>query len=323
MKGIKFMMDVLAFGELLIDFSPAGAGKMGNPAFEMNPGGAPVNCVSAICRLGGSAAYIGKVGKDLFGNFILQKMDEIGIDTSGVVSTGEIHTTLAFVSIASDGEREFSFLRKNSADILLRTADVDFKMLDEARILHFGGLSFTDMPSRETSVRILEEAKTKDLIISYDPNYRSMLWNDKTEAVEQMRLGLSYADIVKMSEEEMEMILDVDRDRPEDGAQKLIQMGKQTALITVGSKGAYYASREDCGFVPGFPVRAQDTTGCGDSFTGAFHYMLLYRPDTSIRQKVEFANAVGALCATRMGGMPAMPTLSETKEFMASFRESK
>ena len=312
-------MDVLAFGELLIDFSPAGAGKMGNPAFEMNPGGAPLNCVSAICRLGGSAAYIGKIGKDLFGNFILQKMKEAGIDTAGVAATDETHTTLAFVSIAQDGEREFSFLRKNGADILLRSADVDFKMLDHAKILHFGGLSFTDMPSRETSIRILDEAKTKDLLLSYDPNYRPMLWKDKTEAAEQMRLGLSYADIVKMSEEEMELILGVDRECPEEGAKQLVQMGKKIALITVGSKGAYYASGDECGFVPGYTVRAQDTTGCGDSFTGAFHYMLLYRPDTPMRQKVEFANAVGALCATKMGGMPAMPTLPETKEFMAAY----
>lgn len=315
------MVDVLAFGELLIDFSPAGSGKMGNPAFEMNPGGAPLNCVSAICRLGGSAAYIGKVGKDLFGNFILQKMKELGIDTSGVVSTDETHTTLAYVSIAPDGEREFSFLRKNGADILLRNEDVDFKMLDAARILHFGALSFTDMPCRETAVRILEEAKTKKMKISYDPNYRPLLWKNKTEAVRYMRRALNYADIVKMSEEEMELILDVDRDHPETGASKLLDMGKEIALITVGSKGAYYASQDECGFVPGFAVRAQDTTGCGDSFTGAFHYMLLYHPDTPMHQKVEFANAVGALCATRMGGMPAMPTLAETKTFMAAYKK--
>ena len=293
---------------------------MGNPAFEMNPGGAPVNCVSAVCRLGGSAAYIGKVGKDLFGNFILQKMKDLGIDTTGVISTDETHTTLAYVSIAPDGEREFSFLRKHGADILLRQEEVELEKLDNARILHFGGLSFTDMPSRETSFYILDAAKKKNIKISYDPNYRPLLWKSRKEAVDQMRLALSYADIVKMSEEEMELILEVDPNHPEEGAQKLLQMGKETALITLGSKGSYFAAGNDCGFVPGFTVRAQDTTGCGDSFTGAFYYMLLYRPDTSMRQKVEFANAVGALCATKMGGMPAMPTLSETESFMAGYR---
>jgi fructokinase len=314
------MVDVLAFGELLIDFSPAGSGKMGNPAFEMNPGGAPVNCVSAVARLGGSAAYIGKVGKDLFGNFILQKMEDFGIDTSGVIVTDETHTTLAFVSISPDGEREFSFLRKNGADILLRSGDVDFKKLDDARILHFGGLSFTDQPSREASFHILEEAKAKNLKMSYDPNYRPLLWKNKAEAVEYMRQALDYANIVKMSEEEMELILDIDKNRPEEGARKLVEMGKEIALITVGSKGAYFASGDESRFVPGFTVRAQDTTGCGDSFTGAFLYMLLYRPETSIREKVEFSNAVGALCATRMGGMPAMPTFSETKNFMEAYK---
>jgi sugar/nucleoside kinase (ribokinase family) len=310
------MADVIAFGELLIDFSPAGAGKMGNPAFEMNPGGGPLNCAAAMCRLGGSAAYIGKVGRDLFGDFILKNMQEAGMNVKGVVRTGETHTTLAFVSIAPDGEREFSFLRRHGADVLIRADEVDISLLKDAKILQYGSLSFTGQPARDASHFLLKAAKETGVSVFYDPNYRVPLWDCEKEAVEQMRSALGFADMVKMSEEEMELLLEIDRNDPQKGARALLDMGKEVALITGGSRGAWFATRREEGFVPGFTVRAVDTTGCGDAFTGAFQYMLLYRPETGMEEKVRFANAVGALCATKMGGMPAMPTLDETKKFM-------
>jgi len=308
------MADLVAFGELLIDFSPAGEGKMGNPAFEMNPGGAPLNCAAAMCRLGGSAAYIGEVGVDLFGDFILGKMKETGIKTCGVVRTEAAHTTLAFVRIAPDGEREFSFLR--GADVLIEKEELNLSLLEGAKILQYGSLSFTDQPARNTSVALLKAARERNIKTCYDPNYRPPLWRSEDEAAAQMRHALAFADMVKMSEEEMELLLDIDKSDPERGARMLVELGKEVALVTAGSRGAYYATPKEEGFVPGFAVRAVDTTGCGDAFTGAFQYMLFNRPDAPMREKVAFANAVGALCATKMGGMPAMPTLDETIRFM-------
>jgi len=319
-KETHDMADLIAFGELLIDFSPAGEGKMGNPAFEMNPGGAPLNCAAAFCRLGGSAVYIGKVGRDMFGNFIIEKMRNAGMDTRGVIQTGEAHTTLAFVSIAPDGEREFSFLRRSGADVLLETDEIDLSLLGGAKIMQYGSLSFTDRPARDASVALLKAARERNIKTCYDPNYRPPIWRSKTEAVDQMRHALLFADMVKMSEEEMELLLDIDKSDPERGARTLVELGKEIALITAGRRGAYYATRESEGFLPGYSVHAVDTTGCGDAFTGAFQYMLLYRPEASMHEKVAFANAVGALCATRMGGMPAMPTMEETIKFMDNQR---
>jgi sugar/nucleoside kinase (ribokinase family) len=312
------MAELIAFGELLIDFSPAGNGKMGNPAFEMNPGGAPLNCAAALCRLGGSAAYIGKVGRDLFGDFILREMEKAKMDTRSVVRTENAHTTLAFVNIDAGGEREFSFLRRHGADVLIEKDEVDLSVMKDARMLQYGSLSFTGQPARDTSVYIIEAAKERGLKICYDPNYRPMLWESEAAAAEQMRRALSFADIVKMSENEMALLLGVSNDAFSKGAQRLFEAGVEVALITAGREGAYFATREEEGFVPGFSVRAVDTTGCGDAFTGAFQYMTLSRPESSMREKVRFANAVGALCATKMGGMPAMPSLDETNAFLAS-----
>ena len=297
-------------------FSPAGEGQMGNPAFEMNPGGGPLNCAAAVCRLGGSAAYIGKLGRDIFGDFILKKMRAAGMDIKGVLQTDKTHTTLAFVRIDPHGEREFSFLRRHGADVLIAADEIDLSLLTDAKILQYGSLSFTDEPARAASLFLLKEAKENQLTAFYDPNYREPLWRSEAEAVEQMRLALGFADMVKMSEEEMEMLLEVDRGSPQKGARMLVDMGKEIVLITGGSRGAWFATPKEEGFVHGFRVRAADTTGCGDAFTGAFQYTLLYRPDLPVSEKVRFANAVGALCATKMGGMPAMPSLEEADGLM-------
>lgn len=240
------------------------------------------------------------------------------MDTRGVVRTADAHTTLAFVSIDARGEREFSFLRRHGADVLIEKDEVDLSIMKDARMLQYGSLSFTGQPARDTSAYIIEAAKERGVKICYDPNYRPMLWESEAEAVEQMRRALSFADIVKMSENEMALLLNVSSDAFSKGANKLLEAGVEVALITAGREGAYFATREDEGFVPGFSVRAVDTTGCGDAFTGAFEYMMLNRPKSAMREKVRFANAVGALCATKMGGMPAMPSLDEAKAFLAA-----
>ena len=310
------MTDVAALGELLIDFTTSGTGKMGNPAFEMNPGGAPINCLAALCRLGGSGAYIGMVGRDFFGDFILDKLSAVGMETGGVGRAEGIPTTLAFVALAANGERSFSFVRKPGADILLKKEDVDLSIIDDAKIFHFGSLSLTDEPARSATIHAVEYAKSRGKLISYDPNYRAMLWPDVKTAMRYMSLGLEYADIVKMSEEEMELITGVDQSRPMEGAKKILKTGKQAVFITMGAAGAYYAMPQGSGFAEGYKVDAVDTTGCGDAFTGAVLYMLCHKPDAAPEELVRFGNASGALCATKFGGMPAMATLPELLALM-------
>lgn len=316
------MLDVIAIGEVLIDFSPTGAGPMGNPTFEMNPGGAPANCLAANAALGGNTAFIGMVGDDTFGSFLLQALENCHIGTTGVKKNPSVHTTLAFVSIGSGGERSFSFFRNPGADIMLRPEDVDFSLIDHAGMVHFGSLSMTDEPARGTLLKVLDYARSKGKRISYDPNYRPPLWSDEATAVQWMNKGLEYADIVKMSQEEMALLLGIGADEVERGAARILAGGKQAVFITCGAQGAYYAAASGSGFVPGYPVKAVDTTGCGDSFTGTIHYFMQHHPEYPLSRVVRLANAVGALCATRPGGLPAIPSRAELEAFLAEHGES-
>lgn len=310
------MYDVLGIGEILVDFSPMGTGKMGNPCFEMNPGGAPANCLAANAALGGKTAFIGMVGCDLFGDFLGNALVKAGIDATGLQRTNEAPTTLAFVSIDEKGERSFSFVRNPGADYMLTKEAMNHDLVDASEIVHFGSLTLTNEPGRTSLFELLSYAKQQGKTISYDPNYRAALWNDADKAVYWMRQALPYADIVKMSEEEMALILDIDEEAYADGAHKLLEMGKKAVFITLGAKGAYYATEKEEGFVPGFCVAAVDTTGCGDSFTGAIHYRLKHFPKAAMRDHVVFANAVGAMCSLKWGGIQAMPVMGEVSRFL-------
>lgn len=299
-------IDVVALGELLIDFTPGGKGETGNPLFEMNPGGAPVNCLAVLAKLGARTAFIGTVGTDHFGDFLRDTLVREDIGTEGLLRTGKAHTTLAFVHLNDDGERNFSFLRKPGADTQLEKDAVDISLINRARILHFGSLSLTDDPARETTLFAVRYAKERGKTISYDPNYRPLLWPDEDAALYWMKKGLEYADIVKMSEEEM--ILLTGFHDLKAGAEAIREMGPKLVLITLGGSGAYYyAGESNNGYVPGYSVSAVDTTGCGDAFTGAMLYQLLYTENKPLSRMVQYANAVGALCATKKGGLPAMP----------------
>ena len=301
------MFDVVALGELLIDFSPAGTGKMGNPAFEMNPGGAPANCLAQISAFGGKTAMIAKVGEDTFGHFLKDQLGIANIDTSGVASSN-IHTTLAFVHIDKDAQRRFEFYRKPGADILLTKREVDRKLIDKCSIFHFGALSLTDQPSRETTFYAVNYAKSQGKLISYDPNYREMLFGSEGSAKKLINLGLKLADIVKLSDEEMKFLGYGDI---EAGMSEILSMGKQAVFVTLGKDGAMYATNEAKGKIDGFEVDAIDTTGCGDSFMGAILYAKLCLTNFSVEDSVRLACAAGALCATKMGGVPAMPKFEE------------
>ncbi len=311
--------DVVAIGEYLIDFSPNGVGKMGNPTYEMNPGGAPVNCLASCAKLGGSSAVIGAVGNDFFGEYLKRKAANAGVDVAGL-QTADVSTTLVFVYIDEQGEREFAFVREPGADTRIEIEKIDTTIIENANYLHFGSLSLTDEPARSATQFAVEYAKSHGIKISYDPNYRAPLWHSEAEAKDQMLWGITQADLVKMSEEELELLTGFGPEDLDKGINTILSLGIKELYITAGSRGAYYAVSGQTGFVDGFKVDAVDTTGCGDAFTGAILYLNRYEPEMSLFDKTRFANAVGALCATKFGGICAMPSYQEVQELLADNR---
>ena len=311
------MYDVVAVGELLIDLTPAGTSDRGAALFARNPGGAPANVLAAVTRLGGKTAFIGKVGEDGFGRFLRDTLDGLGIDVSGLVMTGEVPTTLAFVQLDEHGDRSFSFYRKPGADIMLSPGEVMRELTGQARIMHFGSVSLTDEPSRSATLAAVRAAKEAGAVVSYDPNYRPLLWESPGEAKRWMREGLSLADIVKVSDEELTLLTgETDLER---GSQKLLEAGASLALVSLGAKGAFFRLGELCGRQPTFDVRTVDTNGAGDSFFGAVLYRLCGKSLAEIRSLtreeledvLSFGNAAGSMTTTRPGAIPALPTMEE------------
>lgn len=200
------MFDITALGELLIDFTPAGVSPAGNKLFEMNPGGAPANMLAAASRLGASTAFLGMVGKDQFGQFLEKTLKDNRIDTQGLKFTQSINTTLAFVHLDEQGDRSFSFYRIPGADMMLSEEDLEVEVLKLSGIFHFGSISMTGEPSRSATLKALEISKNSGAIISYDPNLRPLLWKSLAEAKERILNGLNFADILKISGEELEFI---------------------------------------------------------------------------------------------------------------------
>ena len=317
------MFDVTAIGELLIDFTPAQIG--GEAGFLPKPGGAPANVAAAVCRLGGKSAFIGKVGKDQFGQFLKGVLDSERVDTSGLVMDTAFPTTLAFVHLDEQGERSFSFYRKLSADTRLQQNELDLGLIEQSKILHFGSVSLTDSPSKETVLYAAEYAKKNGVLVSYDPNYRPLLWDNMETAVSAMREGLRLADIVKVSGEEMELITG-EKDLAA-GTQALAEYGAKLVVVTLGADGAFFRYREYTADIPTITdnIKVVDTNGAGDAFFGGLLYFLT-RSESPLEQSkaemisaIRFANAAGALTVTNYGAIPAMPTLETVKN--ALFRE--
>lgn len=320
------MMDVTALGELLIDFTPSGASAAGNVLFERNPGGAPANVLAAITRLGGSGAFMGKVGNDQFGLFLKQVLIDNKIEAKGLKFSENVNTTLAFVHLDQKGDRSFSFYRKPGADTSLEESDLEYSLIDDSRIFHFGSLSMTDEPAKTATLKAVEYAKAKGRIISYDPNWRPPLWSNDTAAKEGMELGLKYADILKISEIELEFLTG-EKDLGK-GSKIFFDMGIKLIVVTLGPKGCYYRCGAGTGHLPTYDTKVVDTTGAGDAFFGGLLYMIaksgldvaeLSKKD--IEGFIDFSNAVGAACASKRGGIPAMPTLEEVKACMAGTKK--
>ncbi|MBQ8802440.1 MAG: carbohydrate kinase [Tyzzerella sp.] len=310
------MFDVTALGEILIDFTPCGKSPAGQNVFEQNPGGAPANVLTCLSKCGKKTAFIGKIGKDMHGAFLKSVLEENQICVDGVIEDDNVFTTLAFVALSDSGERSFSFARKPGADTCLTPEEVRADIIADSKIFHLGSLSLTAEPAKSATFKALDIAKEKGCIISYDPNYRAPLWDSKEAAIEGMRSVISYVDVMKISDEETELLTGIKE--PEGAAKKLIDMGVKIVAVTLGAEGALVCTKEGTMTVPGYKANMVDTTGAGDSFWGGFLYMLLetkMKPEkVSLIEAAAFANfgnAVASICVERRGAIPAMPTPEE------------
>lgn len=309
--------DVCALGEVLIDFTPSGTSPKGMPLFECNPGGAPANVLAAVNRLGGKSAFIGKVGKDSFGSFLTDNMKSLGIDLTGLRVDSDIPTTLAFVTLDANGDRSFSFYRKPGADIMLTEEEVAADVLAGCSIFHFGSVSLTDEPSRTATLASAKKAKALGAIISYDPNYRPLLWKDAETAAETMKAGAALADIIKVSDEEL--VLLTGTGDLEEGAGRLLSLGASLVLVSMGAKGSFAANGRASVRLDTYDVRTIDTTGAGDAFLGSILTRLRgMTPDAmasltkeQLGDILDYGNAAGSLTTTKTGAAPAIPTHDE------------
>ncbi|MBR3056919.1 MAG: carbohydrate kinase [Clostridiales bacterium] len=314
--------DVVALGELLIDFTESGKSADGMKLFEQNPGGAPANLLTAVSHFGYKTAFIGKVGEDMHGRFLIETLEKEGIDTRSVIMDPKQFTTLAFVGLDTNGERTFSFSRKPGADTMLRNEELDRKILSNCRIFHFGSLSLTDEPSKSATWEAVKTAKNSGAVISYDPNYRPSLWENEKSAVEVMRSAIPLADILKVSDEESTLL--TGSADLEEAADRLLAMGPRFVAITLGSKGVLIARKDRKERVEAFRVKSVDTTGAGDSFWGGFISRWLSNgadiEEMNWEELVRCArtgNAVAALCVQKRGGIPSVPSKEEVEKLLS------
>ena len=310
-------MDVVALGELLIDFTCEAVDAGGYPTMAAHPGGAPANFLAALSKFGAETALMGKVGDDAFGKMLLGTLQKAGIDTRGMVTTDEVFTTLAFVTLDETGNREFSFSRKPGADTCLTEQELDLRLIDETKVFHFGTLSLTHEPARSATYRAVEYARRQGKWITFDPNLRKPLWKDLDTAKEQMRWGLSQADVVKISDEEVEFLFGM---TPEEGAAHILrEFGGKLVFVTCGARGCFFQNRRTSGMVPGLTgLSVVDTTGAGDIFGGSALWMLLQTgedpaelTEAQLRRVTEFACASAGLSTTRYGGISSVPSYEQ------------
>ena len=309
-------IDVIALGELLIDFTENGISENGNPLLEANPGGAPCNVLAMLQNLGKKTAFIGKVGKDAFGKYLAETVEQIGIDITGLVQDVEIPTTLAFVHTAADGDRSFSFYRNPGADMMLTKDEVDYNKIDEAKIFHFGTLSMTHDAVREATKQAVARAKEVGLLISFDPNYRPLLWKDAETAKEMMRYGFSVCDILKISDDEITFV--TGKDTIEEAITAFCALYQPKLMsVTCGKNGSiviYNGQKVPCGA----HIRPDtiETTGAGDTFMACMLNFVLEHgvedlSESDLLEMQKFAGTAASLITTRRGALKVMPTKGE------------
>ena len=313
--------DVTALGELLIDFTESGTSSQGNPQYEANPGGAPCNVLSMLQKLGKQTAFIGKVGKDQFGQQLRSTIEAIGIRSDYLLEDEIIPTTLAFVHNLPDGDRRFSFYRNPGADMMLKETEITGEMLSGTEIFHFGTLSMTHETVRKATLKALDMAKAQGKLISLDPNLREALWDSLEEARDMMRLAMSYCHILKISDNEVQFLTgktDLDA-----GIQTLrSEFDIPLICLTLGKDGSRAYYRDLRVEVPGFhQARTVDTTGAGDTFCGCVLCYILDHGLSSLTEEnltemLRFANAAASIVTTRKGAIRAMPGMAEIKALL-------
>jgi len=311
------MIDVVALGELLIDFTSKCADADGYPTMVAHPGGAPANFLAALAKFGAKTAMMGKVGNDTFGKLLLDTLEKAGISTQGMVVDDSVFTTLAFVTLDKTGDRTFSFARKPGADTQIRFEELTLSLIDSCKVFHFGTLSLTGEPARTATYKAVAYAKEQGKMITYDPNLRKPLWDSLEEAKTQILWGLYHADVVKISDEEVEFLFGLD---PVMGAAHILEnYGVKLVFVTCGANGCYFSNGTAMGHVPGLDcLQVVDTTGAGDIFGGSAVWKLLQAgvapqklTEAQLREIVSFACTSAGLSTTRPGGISSVPELQD------------
>ena len=315
--------DVVALGELLIDFTENGTSTQGNPVLEANPGGAPCNVLAMLNKLGKKTAFIGKVGNDTFGRQLAEEVQQSGTDTTNLIFDDTVHTTLAFVHTFPDGEREFSFYRNPGADMMLKKEEVMEDIIKEAKIFHFGTLSSTHEGVREATRYAIDIAKESGAMISFDPNLREPLWDSPEDARKEIEYGLSKCDILKISDNEVEFMTGT-KDYSKGVEILREQYDIKIVFVTLGKDGSRAYYKDLMAEQPTFTqIKAIEKTGAGDTFEGcALNYLLEHDIDSMTENDLSdllvFANAGASLITTRKGALKVMPAKSEIEDIISS-----
>ena len=316
------MIDVVTLGELLIDFTCVSTDTDGYPTMAAHPGGAPANFLAALAKFGARTALLGKVGSDSLGRLLVGTLESAGIDTRGLLVDDSVFTTLAFVTLDQQGDREFSFARKPGADTCITFEELDTQLIDEAKVFHFGTLSLTDEPARTATQKAVAYARSKGKLITYDPNLRKPLWRDLQEARQQLLWGLQQADVVKISDEEVEFLFGLGVQ--EGAAHILSNYPVKLVFVTCGADGCWYQNAKAQGHVPSLTdIQVRDTTGAGDIFGGSAVWKLLQMnklpqqlEKTELEEIVRFACTAAGLSTTQPGGISSVPALDEVQKLM-------
>ena len=304
---------VVSFGEMLIDFVPtvSGVSLAEAPGSLKAPGGAPANVAIAVARLGGKAAFVGKLGDDEFGHMLAGILKENGVVADGITFDQGARTALAFVTLRADGEREFMFYRNPSADMLLKPEELNLELIRSAKVFHYGSISLIVEPCRSAHLKAMEVAKDAGCLLSYDPNLRLPLWPSAEEARKQIRSIWEKADLIKVSDVELEFLTESDK-IDDEAAMSLWHPNLKLLLVTLGEHGSRYYTKNFHGSVDAFHVNTVDTTGAGDSFVGSLLAKIvddqsILEDEARLRSVLTYSNACGAITTTKKGAIPALP----------------
>ncbi|WP_312641544.1 carbohydrate kinase [Hydrogenoanaerobacterium sp.] len=324
MEEKSFKYDIIAVGECLIDFVSRKDDQGKRLVLEGNPGGAPANVLAMAAKLGLRTSFISKLGQDSFGDFLKDSIADAGVDTQNMIMTEKHPTTLAFVTLDSTGNRSFAFYRNQTADVMLTEQEIDYDEIAKARVFHFGSVSMSAEPARTATLQAAQYAHKQGVMVSYDPNLRELLWQSLREAKEVMLQGMQYANVVKVSDEEL-VVLTGTQDL-EQGMRSLFEQYNLSLLaVTMGPKGCVCCCKAGVFSSKTFDVACVDTTGAGDAFWGACLYQILKNEKAldqytarDMKQLMDFSNAAGSLTTTQKGAIPAMPTEEQIQDCIAN-----